>query len=444
MAGSALLIAAQQLRARLADGEAAPLEAHARFESDLVFGSGAYAAVVEIERATGALRVRRVAAVDDAGRIVNPLLAEGQVIGGTVHGLGTSLTEEMVHDEYGQPTTASFLDYGLLTAAEVPEIRTAFVQSPSPRNPLGAKGIGEGGAIGAPGGGRQRDRRRARRPPRRSAVHRRQAVERAAVKPAPFDYAAPESLDDALALLDDDSRPLAGGQSLVPMLNFRLARPARLVDLERVAGLAYLDDTAGPLRIGAMTRQATLERSPLVAARWPLLRQAVRLVGHAQIRSRGTVGGSVAHADPKAELPVALAALDARFHVRSPTGARTLGAGELFQGPLTTALEPDELLVEIEVPPLPGGSVTAFVERSRTHGDFAIAGVAVVVAAGRAAIALLGAAPVPVRATAAEEALAAGAAAADAAALAAADVTDPYRRALLTALTRRAIESAGP
>ena len=262
------------------------------------------------------------------------------------------------------------------------------------------------------------------------------------MKPAPFEYAAPETLDDALALLDDDSRPLAGGQSLVPMLNFRLARPARLVDLERVAGLAFLDDAAGPLRIGAMTRQAALERSPLVAARWPLLRQAVRLVGHAQIRSRGTVGGSVAHADPKAELPVALAALDARFHVRSATGARTLSAGELFQGPLTTALEPDELLVEIEVPPLPGGAGTAFAERARTHGDFAIAGAAAIVAPGRTAIALLGAAPVPVRATAAEQALDGGASVADAAALAAEGVADPYRRALLTALTRQAIEGA--
>jgi CO/xanthine dehydrogenase FAD-binding subunit len=264
------------------------------------------------------------------------------------------------------------------------------------------------------------------------------------VKPAPFEYAAPESLDDALALLDDDSRPLAGGQSLMPMLNFRLARPARLVDLERVAGLAYLDDAGGALRIGAMTRQAALERSELVAARWPLLRQAVRLVGHAQIRSRGTVGGSVAHADPKAELPVALAALDARFHVRSALGARTLTAAELFQGPLMTALEPDELLVEIEVPALPDGTGTAFVEHARTHGDFAIAGVAAVAAPGRAAIALLGAGPVPLRAIEAERALAERASVADASELAPAGVTDPYRRALLTALTRRAIEGATP
>ena len=150
MAGSALFVAARELRERLDAGEAPPLEAHARFASDLVFGSGAYAAVVEIDRATGTPRVLRIAAVDDAGTIVNPLLAEGQVIGGTVHGLGASLTEEMVHDEAGQPTTASLLDYSLLTAAEVPELRTAFVQSPSPRNPLGAKGIGEGGAIGTP------------------------------------------------------------------------------------------------------------------------------------------------------------------------------------------------------------------------------------------------------------------------------------------------------
>jgi CO/xanthine dehydrogenase FAD-binding subunit len=262
------------------------------------------------------------------------------------------------------------------------------------------------------------------------------------VKPAPFEYLAPETLDDALALLDEDSRPLAGGQSLVPMLNFRLARPARLIDLEHVGGLAYLDAGGDALRIGAMTRQATLERSDVVAALWPLLRDAVRHVGHLQTRARGTVGGSVAHADPKAELPVVLAALDARFHVRSATGARTLSAGELFQGPLMTALEPDELLVEIEVPGLPDGTRTGFAEHARTHGDFAVAGAAAVLAPGRAALALLGAASVPVRATAGERALDGGADAAEAAERATAQVEDSYRRALLTELTRRAIEAA--
>jgi CO/xanthine dehydrogenase FAD-binding subunit len=269
-------------------------------------------------------------------------------------------------------------------------------------------------------------------------------VERAPVKPAPFEYAAPETLPEALALLDEDSRPLAGGQSLVPMLNFRLARPARLVDLERVEGLAYLDASDAGLRIGAMTRQAVLERSSRIAAGWPLLRRAVRLVGHAQIRSRGTIGGSVAHADPKAELPVALTALDARFHVRSPARERTLPAAELFEGPLMTALEPDELLVEIEVPVPPPQARTAFVEHARTHGDFAVAGAAAVLAPGFAALALLGAAPVPVRATAAERALVAGASAAEAADLAVEAMPDGHRRVLLAVLVRRAIDEAAP
>jgi carbon-monoxide dehydrogenase large subunit len=144
MGGSALLLAAREVR------ETGNPTAEARFESDLVFSSGCYGAVVEVDPATGVVRVLRVVAVDDAGRIVNPLLAEGQVIGGTVQGLGAVLTEEMTHDESAQPTIGSFLDYGLLTAAEVPPIATAFVESPSPLNPLGAKGIGEGGAIGTP------------------------------------------------------------------------------------------------------------------------------------------------------------------------------------------------------------------------------------------------------------------------------------------------------
>jgi CO/xanthine dehydrogenase FAD-binding subunit len=244
------------------------------------------------------------------------------------------------------------------------------------------------------------------------------------MKPAPFEYAAPETLDDALALIGEDSRPLAGGQSLVPMLNLRLARPARIVDLERVAGLAYIEADK-TLRIGAMTRHAALERSAVVAERWPLLVQAVRHVGHPPIRTRGTVGGSVAHADPKAELPVALTALDALFHARSRRGTRTLTAEQLFTGPLTTALEPDELLVEIEVPPLPAGARTAFVEHSRTHGDFAIAGAAVVLAPGRESVALLGAGPTPVRARHPGELE---------------RIADPYRRALLTALVKRAID----
>jgi CO/xanthine dehydrogenase FAD-binding subunit len=265
----------------------------------------------------------------------------------------------------------------------------------------------------------------------------------AAVKPAPFAYEAPRSVDAALALLGEDAKALAGGQSLVPLLNFRLARPATVVDLNGIPELAYLRRAGGVLRIGALTRQATLERSGLVARGWPLLAQAVRHVGHPAIRSRGTVGGSVAHADPSAELPLALVALDARFRVRSARGERTLGWQEFFLGALTTALEPDELLVEIEVPPLPAGARTAFAEHARTHGDFAIAGAAAILA-GRehVTIAVLGAGPRPVRAAEAERALLAGASAADAAAMAGAQAADPPRSALLTALVRQAIEEA--
>jgi CO/xanthine dehydrogenase FAD-binding subunit len=263
------------------------------------------------------------------------------------------------------------------------------------------------------------------------------------MKPAPFRYEAPLTVDAALAVLDEDAQVLAGGQSLVPIMNFRLARPATLVDVNRIAELAHLRKRDGVLHIGALTRHATLERSELVARGWPLLRQAVRHVGHPPIRTRGTVGGSCAHADPTAELPVALTALDARFHLRSSAGTRTLAAGEFFVSHLTTALRDDELLVEIEVPPLPPGAHTAFAEYARTHGDWAIAGTAVVVTPGSAAIALLGAAPTPLRAVEAEAALARGAGAAEAARLAGALVEDEWRAALTASLVHRALEEAG-
>jgi CO/xanthine dehydrogenase FAD-binding subunit len=263
------------------------------------------------------------------------------------------------------------------------------------------------------------------------------------VKPSPFEYRAPGSVEDALPLLGLDATVLAGGQSLLPLLNLRLAQPELVVDVNGIGELDYIRADDGRLRIGAMTRQATLERSELVRLRWPLLHKAVRLVGHPQIRTRGTVGGSVAHADPAAELPVALTALGARFHLRSSAGARVLDASELFLGPLYTAREPDELLVEVEVAEQPEGAGSGFAEHARTHGDFATAGAAAVVApGGHAGIALLGAGPVPVRAEAAERALAAGAAPPEAAALAAQDVEGDHRRALCTELARRAIEEA--
>jgi CO/xanthine dehydrogenase FAD-binding subunit len=263
------------------------------------------------------------------------------------------------------------------------------------------------------------------------------------VKPPPFEYEAPATVEEALPLLGLDSTVLAGGQSLVPLLNLRLAQPELVVDINGLAELDYIHADGGALRIGAMTRQVALERSDLVRERWPLLSKAIRLVGHAQIRSRGTVGGSVAHADPAAELPVALTALGARFHLRSSRGARAVAASDFFLGPLYTIREPDELLVEIEVPEQVAGAGNGFAEHARTHGDFATAGAAAVVAPGvHAAIVLLGAGPVPVRAEAAERALVAGAEPREAAALAAGEVGDEHRRALCAELARRAIEEA--
>jgi carbon-monoxide dehydrogenase medium subunit/6-hydroxypseudooxynicotine dehydrogenase subunit alpha len=280
------------------------------------------------------------------------------------------------------------------------------------------------------------------------------------VKPAPFAYDQPRSVEEAVGLLaryGDDAKVLAGGQSLIPLLNFRLARPERLVDINRIDELAYIRRREESLHLGALTRMAALERSPLVAARWPLLVEAAHLVGHAQIRSRGTVGGSVAHADPAAELPAALAALRATFHVRSRRGSRTLAADEFFVTHLTTALAPDELLVEIAVQPLATRTGTAIVEYARVHGDFALGGAAVVLslqedgACAGASIVLLAAAQAPLRASAAEESLA-GAAPEGAALAAAAELAGdeikvsgpdaPYRRALVAELTRRALATA--
>jgi carbon-monoxide dehydrogenase medium subunit len=285
------------------------------------------------------------------------------------------------------------------------------------------------------------------------------------VKPAPFRYHAPETLEEALALLAEhgsDAKPLAGGQSLVPAMNFRLARPAVLVDLNRIPGLAAIEpvDGAGGLHLGAMTRQRAAETSPLVAGRAPLLAEALPLVAHPQIRNRGTVGGSLAHADPAAELPAVAVTLGVRLRAASAAGERTIDASEFFTGLMATALEPEELLIGIEIPPQPPRSGWSFMELARRHGDYALIGVAAGVTldeSGRCAdsrIVLVSAGEVPVAAAGASAALAGaelGAEAARAAAEAAAAEADPpgdihasadYRRQLIRVLVRRALETA--
>lgn len=203
------------------------------------------------------------------------------------------------------------------------------------------------------------------------------------MKPASFEYHDPPTLGEALDLMarfGDQARPLAGGQSLVPLMNFRLLRPAHLIDLNGVSELNYLKVANGTLRIGAITRQRALEHSADVAGRWPLLLDATAFIGHIQIRNRGTVGGSLAHAFPSAELPIAMVTLDASMVVCAKTNQRSVRAEEFFLSYMTTAIEPGELLTEIQVPALPANTGWSYQEVSRRHGDFALAGAASVVA----------------------------------------------------------------
>jgi len=203
------------------------------------------------------------------------------------------------------------------------------------------------------------------------------------MKPAPFVYFTPDTLDDAVVLLAqhaDHAKLLAGGQSLIPAMNFRLAQPAALIDLNRVDELDYLlQEEDGSLRIGAMTRQRYLERSVTVRDFAPLLRETLPHIAHVQIRNRGTIGGSLAHADPAAELPAVAVALDARLLLRSIRGERSIAARDFFVALFTTDLTPDEVLTEIVLPSLPKRTGTAFVEFARRSGDYAIAGCAAVV-----------------------------------------------------------------
>jgi carbon-monoxide dehydrogenase medium subunit len=285
------------------------------------------------------------------------------------------------------------------------------------------------------------------------------------MKPAPFDYTAPDSLAGALALIGEhgyDAKLLAGGQSLVPLLNFRLAKPALLIDLNRLPDLDFVrrsDD--GGLRIGALTRQRRLERDPLVAECAPLLHETVPFIAHPQIRNRGTVGGSLVHADPAAELPVAAVALEARFRLESAGGERWVTAEDFFISLFTTELAPEEMLVEVEIPPSPARTGWCFMEIARRLGDYAQAGVAAAVtlaedgSCSRARLVYLSAGDVPVVATGAARVLESGGlgeesirAAADSVADTEVEPTDDihataaFKRHLFHVLTRRAITIA--
>lgn len=204
------------------------------------------------------------------------------------------------------------------------------------------------------------------------------------MKPAPFDYFAPTSTEEALSLLAEhgyDAKILAGGQSLVPTMNFRLAQPAVLVDINNVPGLAFIEETEdGGLHIGAMTRQRAVEKSKLVRERAPLLHETMPYIAHIQIRNRGTFGGSLAHADPAAELPAVAVALGGRFQVQSAEQSRWVDAADFYVGLFATDLTPEEILTVVELPPMAARAGWSMQEIARRHGDYAIVGVAAYVA----------------------------------------------------------------
>lgn len=284
------------------------------------------------------------------------------------------------------------------------------------------------------------------------------------MKPAPFDYFAPTSVDevrDLLAQYGDDAKILAGGQSLVPVMALRLAQPSVVIDINHVRELDYIRADAHGLAIGAITRHRAVERSTLVREKAPLLSAGVEWIGHPQIRNRATVGGSLAHADPAAELPALAAALEATFTVTNASGTkRTLKAGDFFVSYLTTALAADDLLSDIYFPALPAGAGWSFVEVARRHGDFALVGVAAIVGldgAGNCSdvrVALFGVAPTAVRSPRAEQALLGQQPGEQAIAAAAAEVagdieppadvhaSSAYRIYVATNLVRRALTEA--
>jgi carbon-monoxide dehydrogenase medium subunit len=282
------------------------------------------------------------------------------------------------------------------------------------------------------------------------------------VKPAKFEYHAPASVEEALQILEryqGEARVLAGGQSLVPMMNFRLATPAAIVDLNRITGLAEIGESDGVVTIGAMVRQRRIEFAPLITEKLPLLSAATRWIGHLPTRTRGTIGGSIAHADPAAEIPMILQVLEGEVVVRGPQGERRIAASDLFLAPLTTSLAADEIITEVRFPAMPPGVCHAIEEFARRKGDFAIAAISVMLVRDgerctMARLATAGIGPVTVRLRDAEAILeerGLGDAAIAAAAEKAAELVEPmsdqhgsadFRRHLTGVLTRRAVHKA--
>jgi CO/xanthine dehydrogenase FAD-binding subunit len=282
------------------------------------------------------------------------------------------------------------------------------------------------------------------------------------MKPAAFDYLVADSVESAVSALGSaagDGKILAGGQSLVPMLNFRLLRPSILIDINRIPGLAFIEDFGDAIKVGALTRHAMLASSPIIARELPVLHEAMSFVAHLAIRNRGTIGGSLSHADPAAELPMMSLLLDAEFGITSGTGRRTVRPAEFFLGALTTDLGEDDLLTEIVFPKLPPNTGWGFEEVARRCGDFALACAAATISTvdgsiGKVRIALMGVGETAMRASEAEALLTGNALTSELLDEAVASIraavepntdlhaSSDYRRHLVGVLARRVLVSA--
>ncbi len=281
--------------------------------------------------------------------------------------------------------------------------------------------------------------------------------------PGSFDYHSPSTVEEAVALLTslgEDAKVLSGGQSLIPMMKLRLAEPAQLIDINGIAGLEYIREADGYLTIGALTREADLDKSELIQQKYPILHDTAHVIADPLVRNRATIGGNLAHGDPANDHPATMLAVRAEVVATGPNGARNIAIDDFFLGPLTTALAPNEILTEVRIPVPAQGSGGAYVKLERKVGDFAIAGVAAVVTldgngnCSAASIGLTNVGPTPIRAGAAEEALTGNALSTDAIAEAgrlAGEASQPtsdhrgsaeYKRAMVQELTIRALTKA--
>ena len=351
-------------------------EKQGRFSAYPSWPNGVAACVVEVDPETGFVEILRFCMVHDAGTIVNPLLAEANLHGGIAQGIGAALYEQIAYDEAGQLLTATFMDYTIPTAVEVPDLEIGHQETPTPFTPLGTKGVGESG-VGAPLGALcsaienalpELDIRLTELPLTPGRVW--EAIQRGPdeargrrdgdrlMLAKEFEFHAPEEVDAALDLLGNGGgivKVLAGGMSLVPAMNLGLVRPDTVLSLNHVRGLDHVEDRGDTVAFGAMVRHERIAGDPLIRSAFPLLAAAAEVIGDVQIRHRGTLGGSLAHADPAADYLPVMTVLGATMRLRSREGERAVPARDFFVDIMLTDLAPDELLVEVEVPKLPDG-----------------------------------------------------------------------------------------